>query len=177
MSVGAQVLHKDMSLIVLIPKWTGTDSAVALEEFLSSVEAAARIGHWQDIDKREIAALKLARSGKMFYQGCTELHSEDATWKEFRRAFRRSYQDVHKDQYHFTRLQTARQAKGESPQEFADRCRGLAQKVMNRTDEALAQRVHHENAERMLLASFSSGLTGTAGRQVRYMSPRTTKKR
>ena len=102
-----------------------------------------------------------------------KLHSEDETWKDFRRAFRRRYEDVHTDQYHFARLQTARQAKGESPQEFADRCRGLAQKVMSTTDDPLAQRVHRENAERMLLGSFSSGLTATAGRQVRYMSPRT----
>ena len=160
-----------MSLTALIPKWMGTDSAVTLEEFLSSVEAAVQIRHWQDSDKQEIAALKLAGSTKMFYQGCTELHSEDATWKEFTRAFRRRYEDVHTDQYHFTRLQTARQAKGESSQKFADRCRGLAQKVMSRTDDPLAQRVHRDNAERMLLASFTSSLTGTTVRQVRYMSP------
>jgi hypothetical protein len=90
-SVGAQILHKDISLTALIPNWTGTASAVTLEEFLSSVEAAAPIGHWQDSDKREIAALKLPGSAKMFYQGCTELHREDATWKEFKSAFRRRY--------------------------------------------------------------------------------------
>jgi hypothetical protein len=60
MSVGAPILHKDMSLTALIPKWTGTDSAVTLEEFLSSVETPARIEHWKNSDKREIAALKLS---------------------------------------------------------------------------------------------------------------------
>ena len=34
-----------------------------------------------------------------------------------------------------------------------------------------AQRGHYENAERMLLASFVTGLIGTPGRQVRYASP------
>jgi len=38
--------------------------------------------------------------------------------------------DVHTDQYHFTKLLTARQGKNESPQQFADRCKNLAQKVM-----------------------------------------------
>jgi hypothetical protein len=146
MSVGAQILLKYMSLIALIPKWTGTDSAVTLEEFLFSVEAAARIGHWQDSDRREIADRKLAGSAKMLYQGCTELHGEDATWKEFKSAFRRRYEDVHTDKFHFTRLQTARQAKGESHQEFAYRCRGLAQKVVSRTSRACISRDRGKDA-------------------------------
>jgi hypothetical protein len=69
MSVGAPTIHKDMSLNTLIRKWTGTDSAVTIEEFFASVESAARIGRWQENDMREIAALKLAGSAKMFYQG------------------------------------------------------------------------------------------------------------
>jgi hypothetical protein len=82
-----------------------------LEEFLSSIESAARIGRWQDADKRGIAALKLVDSAKLFYQGCAELHEEDATWQRFKNAFRRRYEDVHTDQYHFTKLQTAKQGK------------------------------------------------------------------
>jgi hypothetical protein len=73
---------------------------------------------------------------------------------------------VHTDQYHFMRLQTARQAKNEGPQEFADRCRVLAQKVMRSDSDPVAQRIHRENAERMLLASFVAGLAGLAGRHV-----------
>jgi hypothetical protein len=44
---------------------------------------------------------------------------------------------------------------------------------MLKTDNPLAQRVHHENVERMLLATFISGLTGTPGTQVRYANPQT----
>jgi len=72
---------------------------------------------------------------------------------------------VHTDQYHFMRLETARQAKNEGPQEFADRCRALAQKVMCKESDPVAQRIHRENAERMILASFVAGLSGVAGRQ------------
>jgi hypothetical protein len=126
---------------------------------------AAKIGQWSDPDKREITVLKLTDSAKLFYQGCTELHAESTTWQRFKDAFRRRYEDVHTDQYHFTKLQTARQKKGESPQEFADRCRGLAQKILCKTNDPVAQRRHRENAERMLLASFVSGLFGTAGNQ------------
>jgi len=141
-----------------------------LEEFLFSNESAAQIGHWSDPDKREIAVLKLTDSAKLFYQECTELHAESTTWQSFKNEFRRRYEGVHTDQYNFMKLQTARQKKGESPQEFADRCRGLAQKILCKTNDPVAQRMHRENAERMLLISFVSGLSGTPRVQVRYAS-------
>ena len=80
---------------------------------------------------------------------------------------------MHTDQYHFMKLQTARQAKNEGPQEFADRCRALAQKVMCKDSDPVAQGIHRKNAERMLLASFVAGLSGVAGRQLRYQNPQT----
>jgi len=39
-------VHKDFSLVSLFPNWSGTESAVSLEEFFSSSEGSARIGHW-----------------------------------------------------------------------------------------------------------------------------------
>jgi len=41
----------------------------------------------------------------------------------------------------------ARQVKNEGPQEFADRCRALAQKVMCKDSVLVAQRIHRENAK------------------------------
>jgi hypothetical protein len=64
---------------------------------------------------KEIATVKLAGSAKMFYQGCNELHEKDATWQTLKIAFRRRHEDVHTDRFHFTRLQTAWQAKRASP--------------------------------------------------------------
>jgi hypothetical protein len=40
-------------------------------------------------------------------------------------------------------------------------------------EDPLAQRIHWENTELMLLASFVAGLTGVAGRKVRYSNPQT----
>jgi len=68
-------------------------------------------------------------------------------------------------------MQTARQGRNESPQEFADRCRSLAQKVMGKSDDPQNQRIHRENAERMLLSSFLSELHGVPGRQIRISNP------
>jgi hypothetical protein len=43
---------------------------------------------------------------------------------------------------------------------------------MGKTDDPVARRTHRENAERLLLASFISGLAGKVGKHVRYQSPR-----
>jgi hypothetical protein len=61
------------------------------------------------------------------------------------------------------------------PQAFADRCRSLDEKIIQKSDDRLAYRIHHENAEHMLLATFVAGLSGAPGRQVRYVKPQTMK--
>jgi hypothetical protein len=93
------------------------------------------------------------------------------SWEKFKEVFRQRFKDHHPDQYHFTRLAKARQASNESPQEFADRCRALAQEVMCKSNDPTAQKIHHENAEHMCVASFVAGLTGVPGRHVRYANP------
>ena len=87
-AVGTPTVHKDVSLITLVPKWTDTDAAVTLEQFISSVESSARLVRWEESDKVEVALLKLAGSAKIFYKGCSELHSDGLTWAKFKTVFR-----------------------------------------------------------------------------------------
>jgi hypothetical protein len=109
----------------------------------------------------EIAAVRLEGSARIFYQKCTELHTQDESWNTFNEVFRKRY----------VRLQMARQEKNENPQEFADRFRVLDQRINCQSDDPVAQRVHQENAERMLLACYVAGLNGVPGKQVCYASP------
>jgi hypothetical protein len=44
---------------------------------------------------------------------------------------------------------------------------------MCKVDDPVAQRIHRENADRMLLASFVGGLVAIPGKQTRYANPRT----
>jgi hypothetical protein len=162
---------KDLSLISLVPKWSGAETAAPLQEFLDSIERAVRIGRWDGADCLQVAILRLQDQAKAFYNSNLELHAEGATWEMFKSIFKARFKDAHTDQVHFTKLQTARQAKNEGPQEFEDRCRGLAQKVMCKVNDPVAQRIHRENAERMCLASFVASLTGVPGRQVRFANP------
>ena len=172
LSGGPSSVRKDLSLVALVPKWSGLDSAVPIEEFFASIEGAAQLGHWEEADQIRIAVLKLTEAARLFYNGCPELHVKDVSWQTFKGVFSQRFRDTHTDQHNFMQLQTARQKKNESPQQFADRCRALAQKVMCKTGDAAAQRIHRENAERMLLASFVAGLAGAPGKQVRYAGPR-----
>jgi hypothetical protein len=171
LSIGTPTVHKDLSLISLVPKWSRSESAVSLDEFLESIESAARIGRWNSTDCVQIAALKLTDSARTFYNTSVELHAEDVSWDKFKKVFKERFRDVRTDQYHFMKLQTARQARHEGPQEFADRCRALAQKVMCKDSDPVAQKIHRENSDRMLLASFVSGLSGEVGRQVKFQNP------
>jgi hypothetical protein len=84
MSLGTTTVHKDLSLITLVPKGSGSNSTVLLEEFFSSIDSAVSIGEWQDRGWFEIAALKLVNSARVFYQGCSELNAPDTTWQNLR---------------------------------------------------------------------------------------------
>jgi hypothetical protein len=52
-------VHNDLSLISLVSKWSGSESAVSLEEFFESIESAAKRASWHSLDCMQIAALKL----------------------------------------------------------------------------------------------------------------------
>jgi len=155
-------------LVSLVPKWSGAESAISLEEFFSSIEGSAKIGHWAEADCLQVAVLKLTETARTFYFSCPELHAESITWQTFKAIFREGFKDVRTDQFHYMQLQTARQRRNEGPQEFADRCRAFAQKLVCKVDDPQAQRIHQENAERILLAAFVSGLIGMPGKQCRY---------
>jgi hypothetical protein len=117
-----------------------------------------------------VAVLKIAGAARSFYNTCSELHT-NVTSDTFERAFRHIFREARTDHFHFLSLQTARQEKEEGPQEFADRCWTLAHKFMRRDSDPAVQRVHEENAERMLLASFVGGLTGEIGKLTRVQNP------
>ena len=70
LSLGTPTVHKDLSPISLIPKWSGSETAIPLEDFIDNIESAARIGRWQEKDNFDIAVLKLTDSAKLLYQGC-----------------------------------------------------------------------------------------------------------
>jgi len=50
LSSGMHTVHKDLSLISLVPKFSAGPNATPLEDFLASIDRAALLGKWQVTD-------------------------------------------------------------------------------------------------------------------------------
>ena len=164
---------KDLSLVSLVPRWSGGETAPPIGEFFEIIEGSAAIGNWSEADQKQICALKLTDAARAFYSATPELRDPAITWQDFKARFLARFRDVRTVQYHFGQLYMARQRKGETAHEFLDRCRLLAKRTVPCTTDPVLQRAYNEQAEQMLLSAFSKGIMGTAGRQLRYASPAT----
>jgi len=78
---------KDLSLVLLVPRWASTDRPVTLHEFFETIESTARIGNWSQEDMVRIAVLKLTDAARAFYNATLELHNQNITWTAFKAAF------------------------------------------------------------------------------------------
>jgi len=79
LSNGMQTVHKGLSLVSLLPKWSGGENAAPLEEFLASIDRPALLGKWQVRYCMNIAVLRLADHAKEFYNACTKLHTKEGS--------------------------------------------------------------------------------------------------
>ena len=136
--------------------------------FFELVESSARIGNWNDVDKIQISVLKLKETAKTFYSSNLELHATGVSWGKFKVKFLYRLRDVRSVRYHFMQLQTARQRKGETLQEFLDCCRSLAMKTACKVEDPLLQKIHYDLTQQMLLSTFTAVLFGNPGQQVRF---------
>ena len=108
-------VHKDLSLISIVPKCSGAETDTPVEDFLASIEGAAKIARWDGTDCLRIATLLRTDPARAFYMSSHELQAEDATWEGFKSAVRNRFKDAHPAQYHFLKPQTAKQGKTEGP--------------------------------------------------------------
>jgi hypothetical protein len=117
-SSGRPTAPKDLSLISLIPRWSGTEKSGSVKEIFELVESSARIGCWSEFDKTQIKILKVSYVATIFYSSNPELQKADISWENCRTKFLHRFRDVKSDQYHFMQLQTARQKKMKPPKNF-----------------------------------------------------------
>jgi hypothetical protein len=83
MSLGAPTVHKDLSLISLVRKWLGSESTNFLEEFISTLEASARIDKWEPKDTLKLAASKVADHACSLFNLCPKFHGNKISWQKF----------------------------------------------------------------------------------------------
>jgi septal ring-binding cell division protein DamX len=60
------------------------------------------------------------------------------------------------------------QGQNETVRDFADRMRNLARQVTPQTDNPEAQKLCNQQTERMMVASFTNGIRGNQGTQIRF---------
>jgi len=58
-SIGAPAVPEDLSLISLVRKWSGSESGIPLEKFISSTRGAASVGLWEDSDRLQVPIVRL----------------------------------------------------------------------------------------------------------------------
>jgi hypothetical protein len=90
-----------------------------------------------------------------------ELHEESLTWDAFNAALKNRFRDVRNEHFYFAQLRQAKQKKDESVQDYADRLRGLAQKIIPEGADSERKKFYQEQAEKMLLATFFFGLSAS----------------
>jgi hypothetical protein len=70
---------KDLSLVIMVLKWSGTDKAVPLYELFEIIEITTSVGNWTQDDLLRLAAMRLTDVAGIFYNGALELHKSDVT--------------------------------------------------------------------------------------------------
>jgi hypothetical protein len=166
---------KDLSLISIIPRWSGSHRALPLNEFFEAIEGSASIGNWSESDCKHICILKLTDAAKAFYNASIELRDPNITWQNFKLAFGKGFSDFRSCQYYFMELRLAKQAKNETPQDFFERIRILVHHTFPTTDDPEIRKIYQKEADRMILDIFSAKLVGTPGMQVRLRRPENIK--
>ena len=46
--------YKDLSLVSLVPRWSGGESAPPIQEFFDTTEDSAAIGNWTQADMKQV---------------------------------------------------------------------------------------------------------------------------
>ena len=70
---------KDLSVVSLIPEFTGHPGDLKVHEFLEAVYSVGHMGSWTEDDKKYAAKLKLGGTTQRFYLSNAEMHDESIT--------------------------------------------------------------------------------------------------
>ena len=86
--------YKDLSLVSLVPRWSGGESARSIQEFFDTIEGSAAIGNWTQADMKHVCALKLTDAARAFYSATPELRSPNTNWQDVKSRFFQRFRDV-----------------------------------------------------------------------------------
>jgi hypothetical protein len=71
--------HLLMLTISLVPKWSGSESAIPLKKVLEIGECTVRVGRWHPSDWLKLEMPKVADSASSLFNLCTKFNGEKIT--------------------------------------------------------------------------------------------------
>ena len=83
---------KDLSLVSLVPKWSGSDTALPIQKFFELIEVSEKIANWSEADQILVCALKLTDAARAFYNVTPELRDPTITWQAFKAHFLKGFE-------------------------------------------------------------------------------------
>ena len=130
---------KDVTLIAGIKDWTSDSKGCTVHEFFTQIDTYAKVSNWLEEEKALIAKAKLQGIALQYVQGRDVLAHDACSYGVLSEQLTERFSEKLAAQYHCTRLQDATQEKGESVEEFADRCKKLCQKTIRRVNDEVTQ--------------------------------------
>lgn len=166
---GAMGKKKDIGMQQLIKTWVpGEKDAGTIDDFLGNLERVSLCGNWEEADKIVICRMKLGGAAASFVASKPELQKSTATFQEYKEALKERFGDTATPEQYVRQLQGAKQDKGESVKDFADRCQRLGTKTLGKTESPEEATWAQRHLDKMVLAAFVAGLRGEPGRQLKF---------
>ena len=100
---------KDLSVVALIPEFTGRSGDLKVREFLEVVNFVGRMGFGRQDDKKHAAKFKLEETSRWFYLSNVELYDEHIAWVRFCNILETRFRFIETDLCHYQRLLEVRQ--------------------------------------------------------------------
>ena len=126
---------KNVTIVAGIKDWTGDSKGGSMHVFFTHINAYAKLSNWSEDEKALIAKATLQGIALQFVQGREFLTNYACHCAVLREHLTERFSEKIPAQYHYTKLQDATQEKGESVEEFADRCRRLCQKTIRNVED------------------------------------------
>ncbi|KAG8310915.1 hypothetical protein J6590_108695 [Homalodisca vitripennis] len=148
------------------------EKADLVAPFFDNIEGIGELSNWSEAQKLQVLKLKLTGSALQFAKS-DEKCKNSTTLEEIKAAFMERFGDSLPDHYYFEQLASIRQNRGETIEQFSDRVKRVSDKTLRVTNNAEANQILREEADRRAMDAFVRGLNGEIGRQTRIKFPKT----
>jgi len=162
---------RDLSLQNMIRSWSGENTEVSVNEFIREIEMVALSGKWTDADKALVCRVKVSGAAAAFISSHPRLQDMNTPFSHYSELLKERFQDLTTPEENLLALNSISQGRSERVKEFADRCRQLGERALNKKGDPSEQDWERAFMERLVLSAYIKGLRGEARKQLTYNPP------